>query len=112
MSSDTNGTNTPVTTPTTVALDGGQMIWRVQQADSAVVEDLARTLDLPPIMARLLVNRGVCAPEAALRFLDPSLDHLHDPHCLPDVDKAVDRLVRALEHKSASLSTATMTRTA
>jgi single-stranded-DNA-specific exonuclease len=45
------------------------------------------------------VNRGVAEPDAARGFLDPSLDDLHDPACLPDVDRAVERLAGALERK-------------
>lgn len=73
-----------------------QVDWRVATPDPDQVAALARALDVPSLVAHLLVNRGVCEPEAAARFLSPSLDDLHDPGCLPDVDKAVDRLAHAL----------------
>ncbi len=73
------------------------LLWRVTEADSALVASLAQALGLPPIIARLLVNRRLSEPDAARRFLDPSLDDLFDPQCLPDVDRAVDRLALALE---------------
>ena len=73
--------------------------WRVAEPDPATVDELANALSLPPLLARLLVNRGVTDVASARRFLQPSLDDLHDPHCLPDVDKAVDRLERALAQK-------------
>lgn len=76
-----------------------ETIWRVAEPDPATVDGLARGLDLHPLLARLLVNRGIGDPEAARRFLQPSLDDLHDPGCLPDVDKAVDRLARAIEKR-------------
>ncbi len=47
-------------------------------------------------MARLLCLRGLGDPEAADRFLNPSLDHLHDPFRLADMDRAVARLEQAL----------------
>lgn len=77
----------------------GETIWRIAQPDPGVVDTLVRALDLPPVIAQLLVNRGVAEPDAARRFLYPSLDDLRDPGCLPDVDRAVDRLAVALEKK-------------
>src|SRR5215210_206751 len=77
----------------------GETIWRVAQPNADLVDGLARALDLHPLLARLLVNRGMNDPEAARRFLRPSLDDLRDPGCLPDVDKAVDRLAQAIERR-------------
>jgi single-stranded-DNA-specific exonuclease len=50
---------------------------------------------VPPRLAPLLVRRGVADPEAARRFLTPSLDDLHDPLRLYGMAAAVERLVRA-----------------
>jgi single-stranded-DNA-specific exonuclease len=56
-----------------------------------------------PIMARLLVQRGLTTPEAAEAFLNPALDRLHDPFLLPDIEVACDRLKRALASKEKIL---------
>ena len=48
-------------------------------------------------MARLLYSRGVKDQEALSRFLTPTLDDLHDPYLLHDMDKAVERIRRAIE---------------
>ena len=47
----------------------------------------------------LLLRRGVSTPEEAEGFLSPSLDDLHDPFLMPDMDKAVNRLNRAMGAK-------------
>ncbi|MDE6856717.1 MAG: single-stranded-DNA-specific exonuclease RecJ, partial [Muribaculaceae bacterium] len=47
----------------------------------------------------LLMRRGVSTPEEANGFLSPSLDDLHDPFLMPDMDKAVERLNRAMGAK-------------
>ncbi len=47
----------------------------------------------------LLMRRGVTTPEEAAGFLSPSLDDLHDPFLMPDMDKAVNRLNRAMGAK-------------
>ncbi|MDE6785846.1 MAG: DHH family phosphoesterase, partial [Muribaculaceae bacterium] len=47
----------------------------------------------------LLMRRGVSTPEEAVGFFTPSLDDLHDPFLMPDMDKAVNRLNRAMGAK-------------
>ena len=47
----------------------------------------------------LLMRRGVSTPEEAVGFFSPSLDDLHDPFLMPDMDKAVNRLNRAMGAK-------------
>lgn len=50
-------------------------------------------------IAELLVRRGVSTPEGAESFFAPSLNDLHDPFLMPDMDKAVTRLNRAMGAK-------------
>lgn len=74
--------------------------WVLEGAqNSAQVKQLAQALDVPEIIARLLLNRGITTPEAAQRFFAPSLAHLHDPFLMKDMDRAVARLVRALRQR-------------
>lgn len=75
------------------------LIWEPTPCDAAVAEALARALDLEPMTARLLVMRGVTTPEAAERFLAPSLDHLHDPFLLAGMREAVERLEAAIARR-------------
>ena len=63
--------------------------------DLAAAERLAEALALPPVVARLLCQRGLSDPDLAHRFLNPSLDHLHDPLRLADMGRAVDQIGRA-----------------
>ena len=60
---------------------------------------MSRALNLSPILARLLCLRGYREPEAARRFLHPSLEDLHDPYRLTDLRAAVERLERAIALK-------------
>jgi single-stranded-DNA-specific exonuclease len=65
----------------------------------AHIAALARALDVPPVVARLLCQRGFDTPEAAARFLSPSVDHLHDPFLLTDLGVAVERLLAAVANR-------------
>lgn len=57
---------------------------------------LADDLKLPELLCRLLVARGFAAADDARRYLRPRLDHLHDPSTLGDLDRAVERIARAV----------------
>jgi single-stranded-DNA-specific exonuclease len=64
--------------------------------DEEAVRDLATALSLPEIVCRLLLIRGYVSAEDAKLFLRPKLDRLHDPFAFLSMDKAVERLSRAV----------------
>ncbi|MFM7321435.1 MAG: single-stranded-DNA-specific exonuclease RecJ, partial [Armatimonadota bacterium] len=78
-------------------LSGEAFRWEILDPEPATVDALASELRVDRVVAALLVNRGVVTPEAARGFLEPRMEDLHDPWLLPDVDKAVERLARALK---------------
>lgn len=69
--------------------------------DTAVVAKLARQLDLPIAIARMLVLRGFHDSGAAEEFLNPRLADLADPCVLPAMAKAVERIWTAIEGAEA-----------
>jgi len=71
----------------------------VSVCDDAAAAALADALNLPPLLARLLCQRGLGDPEVAARFLDPRLEHLHDPMRLADMRPAVDRILAAIARR-------------
>ena len=72
-------------------------VWDYPAVDEAQVTALTRPLGLNRVIARLLVLRGISSPEAAVRFLNPSLDHLHDPLLVTDLAIGVERLLTAID---------------
>ncbi|MGE3705116.1 MAG: DHH family phosphoesterase, partial [Vicinamibacterales bacterium] len=60
---------------------------------------LAAELAVPPVVARLLCQRGLGDPELAARFLSPRLDHLLDPFALADMPRAVERIQQAVARR-------------
>ena len=75
------------------------LLWEHLTCADAQASALAASLQIDPVVARLLCLRGLGDPDAATRFLNPSLDHLHDPFQLADLPKAVDRLLGAVERQ-------------
>lgn len=79
------------------------MRWILPQTDPDQVQELASALRIRPLTARILLNRGLSTPEAALRFLRPSLEHLHDPFLMAGMRAAVDRLKAAVDQRQKIL---------
>ena len=73
-----------------------QSVWRVQPANPRLADRLAQELGIHPLTAQLLITRGVRDRAQGARFLQPSLASLDDPYRLPDVERAVSRLKRAI----------------
>ena len=67
-----------------------------EQPDSEKVEKLAAEVGIDKVLAALLVERGVESFGEARAFFRPSLDNLHDPFLMKDMDIAVERLYRAV----------------
>ena len=75
------------------------MRWTLKpKPDSKTVEDLQKTLQVDSSVATLLVQRGIETYEAAKTFFRPSLEDLHDPFLMKDMDLAVARIEKALEN--------------
>ena len=71
--------------------------WVVRQhGDREVVERLATHLRMSPVLTNLLVQRGIDTVEKATRFFNPQLADLHDPFLMKDMDRAVERIERAV----------------
>jgi single-stranded-DNA-specific exonuclease len=73
--------------------------WELQPCDEDATASLAAALNIDAAVARLLCQRGFTDPERAGRFLNPSLDHLHDPMLLAGMDVAVERIMAAVARK-------------
>lgn len=71
--------------------------WKLNPANRDLQETLGRELNILPLTAQLLVNRGLVDIGRASSFLSPSLKDLHDPCLMKDMDKAVERVIRAIE---------------
>ncbi len=64
---------------------------------------LAHTLGVPELVARVLLARGIDDPERARRWLQPSLDELHDPFAFRAMAPAIERIRRALAERERIL---------
>src|SRR5258708_17686823 len=75
------------------------LLWNHPPCNNEGSKALGVARNVHPAVARLLCMRGLGDPETARRFLHPSIDDLHDPYRLADMDKAVARVERAIAGK-------------
>jgi len=71
-------------------------IWKTKNPDVDLSHDLESELKIPPLIAQLLVNRGINKVETAREFLKPSLADLHPPSKMKGMSDAVARIQRAI----------------
>ena len=73
------------------------MRWTIKQKPSEdTIKHLAQALNVEDFVATLLVQRGIETFDQAKAFFRPSLEHLHDPYLMKDMDKAVARIEHAI----------------
>ncbi|MBP6307589.1 MAG: single-stranded-DNA-specific exonuclease RecJ, partial [Opitutaceae bacterium] len=75
------------------------MRWTYTPLSAEEVEALSRRAGVSPVLAELLLRRGIADGDAAELFLRPALSHLQDPFLLPNVEAASIRLSRALSER-------------
>jgi len=78
--------------------------WIIKEnGDSSVVKHLAAELGVSDSLANLMVQRNITTGEEAKAFFNPSLDYLHDPFLMKDMNIAVDRLSTAIKRNEKIL---------
>ncbi len=79
------------------------MRWRHLTADSAEIDRLCQETDISPVLARLLILRGIKTAAAGSTYLKPSLDQLHSPYQMRGMTVAIERLSSAITNKEQIL---------
>lgn len=72
--------------------------WNIQKHDRAQVAELAADLGIPPLIAAMLISRGFADADAARAFMNPSREDLNEPNLLKDMEKAVGRVLKAIDN--------------
>jgi single-stranded-DNA-specific exonuclease len=73
--------------------------WRLSEGDRDIQDILAKELQIHRIVSRILTSRRILTPGDANRYLYPSLNNLYNPLLMKDMQKGVQRLVRAINDR-------------
>lgn len=73
--------------------------WEYYICDQDKVNEISKKFNIDRLLATILVNRGICKEDEIRKFLEPTREDFHDPFLLPDMDIAVDTIIKAIEEK-------------
>ena len=80
------------------------MHWKIKEDENKdQIAQLKKELGIPEIIAKLLTERGITTFDAAKNFFRPSLESLHDPFLMEDMQKAVDRINLGIDNGQSIL---------
>ena len=78
--------------------------WALQEkADAQLVEKLSKELNVNHVLAGMMVRRELNSFDLAKSFFRPSLENLHNPFLMKDMDKAVERIEKAIANQERIL---------
>src|SRR5437773_6275609 len=80
-----------------------QKRWTILQSDHEKVNSLQQSLKIHPAICKILVQRNIESFEQAKSFYRPAVTDLHDPWLMKDMDKAVERIIVAVEKREKIL---------
>ncbi len=72
--------------------------WELAEVNNEVVDRLKKDFNLSDLLAICLVNRGIVNSDELRVFLEPTRNDFHNPFQMPDMQKAVDRIVKAMKN--------------
>ncbi len=75
--------------------------WTLKYHKALEEDELTKKLNISRVMTQVIKNRGIEKLEEAVSFINPSLEYLHDPFLLKDMDKATLRIKNAIENKES-----------
>ncbi len=76
---------------------GNKKCWETEDIDDKTAKEISIRFGLPEMLTKVLVKRGLVDADEIKNFLKPSVKNLYDPMLLPDMDKAVNRIISSRE---------------
>ena len=77
--------------------------WEFYNSDVEKVKKIAEKYNISELLATVLVNRGIIEEKNIETFLNPTRNDFHDPYLMPDMEKAVNRILKAIENKEKTI---------
>lgn len=73
--------------------------WKIYEVDEKKVEEISSKYNLNKLISTILVNRNITTEEEIRLFLSPTRKDFHNPFLITDMEKSVERIIKAIENK-------------
>jgi len=73
--------------------------WKIYEVDEKKVEEISSKYNLNKLISTILANRNITAEEEIRLFLSPTRKDFHNPFLITDMEKSVERIIKAIENK-------------
>ena len=77
--------------------------WEVCKENKNDIDKISKENGLSDLISSILASRGIIEKEAVREFLNPTRDDFHDPFLMPDMEKAVDRILKAIQTQEKTI---------
>ena len=78
------------------------MNWTIEEnTEQQAIEQLSKELNVDKVISSMLIKRGIKTFNQAKDFFRPNIEQLHDPFLMKDMNKAVNRILQAIENKES-----------
>lgn len=77
--------------------------WQIYQVETKKIEKIHKKYNINKLLATILVNRGIIEEKQIEKFLKPKRSDFYEPYKMPDMNIAVDRIIKAIENKEKTI---------
>ena len=77
--------------------------WEFYNSDIKIVKEISEKYKISELLSTVLVNRGIVEEKQIEVFLNPTREDFHNPYLMPDMEKAVNRIIKAIENKEKTI---------
>ena len=77
--------------------------WEVFEPEEKLVKTIAKNNNISELVAKILINRGITEQKEIETFLKPKRHNFHDPFLMPDMQLAVNRILKAIQEKTKTI---------
>ena len=77
--------------------------WEIYNCDEDLITKIAEKYQISKLLSTVLVNKNITEDNKIRLFLEPTRSDFHDPYLMPDMEKAVNRILKAIENKEKTI---------
>ena len=77
--------------------------WEILKQDERLINRISEKYNLPHILSAVLVNKNIVDDIEIKKYLEPTRKDFHDPYLMPDMEKAVTRIIKAITQKEKTI---------